>query len=200
MQDPGNEGLNAQAVEQYRPYLLRYAQFRLRNEARAEDVVQETLLAALQGASAFSGKSSVKTWLTGILKHKITDQFRLQSREQATLPSEDWSEHASEEAYASSYFETETEKEHWRSPPNAWPDPEQSYEQKRFWDVVELCLRGLPAKAARVFTMREIMGMDTEDICKELGISATNCWVMLYRARMNLRQCLDTRWFGNTTS
>ena len=187
------------AIEQYRPYLFRYALLRLRDEARAEDAVQETLLAALQSGTAFEGKSSLKTWLTGILKHKIIDTYRRQSRERTAEPVRDEGDQIGEEAYADLYFETHTENEHWRSAPGTWSDPEQSFEQKRFWETFEQCSQGLSEQAARVFTMREFMGMETEDICKELEITSTNCWVLLYRARMNLRQCLETRWFAHAT-
>ena len=80
--------------------------------------------------------------------------------------------------------------------PPAWQDPERSFEQRRFWEAFDQCNAQLPAQAARVFAMRELMGMDTSDICEEPGITSTNCWVILYRARMNLRECLESTWFG----
>lgn len=191
---------NSYNIEHYRDYLYRYALLRLRDEARAEDVVQETLLAAVQSDSAFAGKSSLKTWLTGILKHKIIDTYRRQSREHVVARDDADIEQVSDDAYADLYFETHTEKEHWRSAPSAWSDPEQCFEQKRFWEVFEQCNQGMSKQAARVFTMRELMGMETDEICKELSITATNCWVLLYRARMNLRQCLESRWFAGTNA
>lgn len=189
-----------QGPEQYRDYLFRYAMLRLRDEARAEDVVQETLLAAIQGDSAFAGRSSMKTWLTGILKHKIIDQYRRQSREVQTDLSGHDAEALSDEAHADLYFETGTQFEHFRSPPNAWSDPEQCFEQRRFWEVFDQCSQSMSKQAARVFSMRELMGMETEEICKSLSITPTNCWVLLYRARMSLRQCLELRWFGTSPS
>lgn len=86
-------------------------------------------------------------------------------------------------------------RDHWHTFPPTWQDPERSFEQARFWEVFERCNVQLPAQTARVFAMREFMGMETGDICKELGITSTNCWVMLFRARMSLRECLETNWF-----
>lgn len=187
-------------LEQYRDYLYRYALLRLRDSTRADDAVQETLLAALQSESAFAGRSSVKTWLTGILKHKIIDQYRRQSREVQTDARGEDVESLSDEAHAELFFETGTENEHFRSPPSAWSDPEQCFEQRRFWEVFDQCTQGLSKQAARVFSMRELMGMETEEICKSLDITPTNCWVLLYRARMSLRKCLEQRWFDGATN
>ena len=93
------------------------------------------------------------------------------------------------------YF-NRADRDHWHSFPQSWGNPERSLEDKRFWEVFDLCSKQLPAQIARVFYMREFMGLETDEICKELSITATNCWVMLYRARMGLRECLETRWFG----
>ncbi len=84
----------------------------------------------------------------------------------------------------------------WAVRPAAWADPQASLEQKRFREVFEVCISGLPEKPARVFGMRELLGMETEEICKELGLSTSNCWVLLHRARLGLRDCLSRRWFG----
>lgn len=180
-------------LEEHRGYLLRFALAQLRDSTRAEDAVQETLLAALQGEAQFSGKSSVKTWLTGILKHKIVDQIRKSSREPA------FSDFAVIEV-ESDILEFDAlfsrDGRHWDEPPADWGDPERSLEQKKFWEIFELCSSLMPAATARVFMMREVLGFSTEEICKDLKISATNCWVMLYRARMSLRLCLEKRWFG----
>jgi RNA polymerase sigma-70 factor, ECF subfamily len=162
-------------IEGQRPYLLRYATLQLRNAEAAEDAVQETLLAALAGEAGFSGRSSLRTWLTGILKHKIVDAMRRTSRELDALFVGDG---------------------HWRDPPATWDDPDRALEQKQFFVALEMCLERLPARTARAFLMREHLGLETEEICKELGITSTNCWVMLYRARMTLRQCLEVTWFG----
>ena len=192
----GNGGSSAATREQlaaYRDYLYRFALLHLRDEPRAQDVVQETLLAAMESRSNFSGRAQLRTWLTGILKHKIIDVFRRQSRE---APLETASEAESDEDFADLYFNP-NDRDHWRTFPTTWGNPEKSLEQKRFWEVFDACSKVMPPQIARVFVMRELMGLETEEICKELGITANNCWVMLYRARMNLRQCLETRWFGS---
>src|SRR5215467_3674943 len=173
-------------LEQHRPYLLRFALLQLRDRSAAEDAVQETLLAAIQGASQFAGQSSVRTWLVGILKHKIVDSIRKTSREQPVESFEDRGEDVD------AFF---SEDGHFAEAPQQWANPERSLEQGRFFEALERCLQALPAKTARAFTMRELMGLETEEICKELRISTSNCWVMLYRARVSLRACLEQTWF-----
>jgi RNA polymerase sigma-70 factor (ECF subfamily) len=176
-------------LERHRPYLLRFALLQLRDRSAAEDAVQEALLAAIQGASRFAGQSSVRTWLIGILKHKIVDGLRKSAREPISQFSA--SEAGAEDLDA--YFETDG---HFIDPPEAWEDPERAFEERRFFEALERCLAALPKATAGAFTLRELMGLTTEEICKELGISASNCWVMLYRARTSLRACLERTWFG----
>jgi RNA polymerase sigma-70 factor (ECF subfamily) len=172
----------AAQVEAERAYLVRYASLQLRDPQAAEDAVQETLLAALAGAKGFAGRSNLRTWLTGILKHKIVDAVRKQTRETTAL---------SEEEFAALF----DERGHWVDMPEAWPDPDASLEQKQFFAALEQCLARLPAKTAQVFMMREHLGYETPDICKELALTPTHCWVLLYRARMALRECLQQNWF-----
>jgi RNA polymerase sigma-70 factor (ECF subfamily) len=173
-------------VEGERAYLLRYASLQLRDRSSAEDVVQETLLAALVGEAGFAGRSNLRTWLTGILKHKIIDAIRRASRE-APLASPDG---------AGEFDTLFDERGHWHESPPAWTDPDASLTQKQFFAKLEECLAGLPAKTAQTFMMREHLGCETDEICKELGITSTHCWVLLYRARMALRECLNTNWFA----
>lgn len=173
-------------------YLYRYALLQLRDETSAEDAVQDTLLAALSAWERFSGQSTVRTWLTGILKHKILDIFR---------------KRAKEPLYSPTSADPETELDnleqalfksngHWDNRPKAWNDPETHLDQKRFWAEFIACLEKLAPTHARVFHLRELEGLSTETICKELNITSTNCWVMLYRARLGLQQCLEVHW-GN---
>jgi RNA polymerase sigma-70 factor (ECF subfamily) len=177
------------AIEQERAYLLRYALLQLRNPAQAEDAVQETLLAALEGRERFSGRSSLRTWLTGILKHKIIDHLRRSGREQPLVSADD---DRSEADAVDALF---VEDGHWREFPAQWGSPAKAFENSRFWSAFELCLQRLPARTAKVFTMREVMEMTTDEICQELDITTTNCWVMLHRARLMLRECLEMTWF-----
>ena len=183
-------------LEAHRGYLLRVARLQLRDEALAEDVVQETLLAALSG-SGFSGKSTLKTWLTGILKHKIVDAIRRKRREpvasaefgdiEAELDIED----------VDALFKANGA---WEAPPADWGDPEEALNQRQFLDILDFCLQKLPPNTARAFMMREVMELETDEICKELAITANNLWVMLYRARMALRHCLEQNWFAGRSS
>jgi RNA polymerase sigma-70 factor (ECF subfamily) len=177
-------------LEAHRPYLVRYARLQLRNGDAAEDVVQETLLAALENKAGFAGRSQLRTWLTGILKHKIIDHLRRQAREAPLALDED----GDPEAAIDALFK---EDGHWKEMPADWGRPDEAFENKAFWEVLERCQQQLPPKAARVFMLREMMELPTEDICKELAITSTNCWVMLHRARLSLRQCLEALWFGN---
>jgi RNA polymerase sigma-70 factor (ECF subfamily) len=176
-----------------RPDLLRFARLQLRDAGAAEDAVQETMLAALTGSHGFKNRSSYKTWLISILRNKIIDIIRGQRREiSATSLADD---EASDDLLAEALFD---QRGHWQAAaqPGRWADPEASFEQQQFWAVFEACLDHLPEKTARVFMMREVLGFETEEICKESGISSSNCWVVLHRARLGLRACLETRWFA----
>jgi RNA polymerase sigma-70 factor (ECF subfamily) len=177
----------AQQVEALRPQLLRYARSQLRNDAWAEDAVSETLLAALERPQAFAGGSALKTWLVGILKHKLIDQLRRQSREATLLDRDD-----AEDLDALMFDETG----HWRETPVDWVDqPEVLCGQRQFLAVLDACVEKLPATQGRVFMMREWLELETDEICKELAITTTNLWVLLHRARLRLRDCLQLSWF-----
>jgi RNA polymerase sigma-70 factor, ECF subfamily len=176
-------------VEALRPYLIRYASLQLRSREAAEDAVQETLLAALSAEASFEGRSNLRTWMTGILKHKCVDAVRRAGRE-SPLAGED------AEAAASDFDALFDEREHWHEHPKPWDDPDGALHQKQFLRVLEDCLKALPARTAQVFMLREHMGLETSEICKELELKSTHCWVLLYRARMALRLCLEKNWFA----
>ena len=177
----------ARQVETLRPQLLRYARSQLRNDAWAEDAVSDTLLAALEKPQAFAGQSQLKTWLVGILKHKVIDQLRRHSRECTILSDDD------ETDIDELLFRADN---HWREAPQAWSNPEAALEQRRFWEAFERCLERLPAAGGRVFFRREVEGDDTDTSCQAEGITPSNCWVILHRARISLRACLEKSWFG----
>ena len=185
-------------LDQHGDYLYKYAHFRLRDAAAAEDAVQETFLAAIKAYGKFEGRGSERTWLVGILKHKITDHFRKSIREApiGETQSDDGPEHAE--------FFTRTDgwDNHWNGKfaPTEWHStPEQLVEQTDFWKVFNECLSPLPARTASVFTLREVDGLKSEEICELLNISANNLWVILHRARLHLRNCLEVNWFKRET-
>lgn len=177
----------AAQVQALRATLMRFARHQLRNDAWAEDAVSETLLAALERPQAFAGQSQLKTWLIGILKHKLIDQLRRHSREATTLDSDD------EAGLDEQLFNADG---HWREAPKDWGDPEHQLRQQQFFEVLEACVSRLPPTQGRVFMMREWLELSSDEICKELAISSTNLWVLLHRARLRLRECLQDGWFG----
>ncbi|WP_373889332.1 sigma-70 family RNA polymerase sigma factor [Massilia sp. TS11] len=185
---PPPEDLHRQ-LEALRPQLLRFAQLQLRDGALAEDAVQDTLIAVLEKPERFAGQSSLRTYVTGILKFKIIDNLRAATRERPLEPLDEQSEAEAVDALFAA-------DGHTRELPRQWGEPERVLEQKDFFRVLELCLEKLPARMARIFMMREWLELDTEEICKECAISAANLWVLLYRARLRLRECLDLNWFG----
>jgi RNA polymerase sigma-70 factor, ECF subfamily len=182
-----------EALASHRSFLYSYALARLRQPSAAEELVQETLLAALEGQAPFKGESKLRTWLTGILKHKIIDWHRGEARNPARAGARSAAE--ADDAFLDTCDSLFDSAGNWVNPPSEWPNPEQALESRRFWELLESCLASLPPATARAFYLREIEGLDTEDICAELGISQSNCWVMLHRARLSLRQSLEARWF-----
>lgn len=176
----------AHQVQALRPQLLRFARTQLRNDAWAEDAVSETLVAALEKPQSFGGLSQLKTWLVGILKHKVIDQLRRHAREAVlTTPDDD-------EDLDDLLFDQHGE---WREAPRDWGDPEHAFRERQFFDVLEACVQHLPGVQGRVFMMREWLELETDEICKELSITPTNLWVLLHRARLRLRECLQKTWF-----
>jgi RNA polymerase sigma-70 factor (ECF subfamily) len=168
--------------------LLRFALLQLRNQHLAEDVVSETLLALLEKPAGFQGRSSLRTYAIAILKFKIIDALRQRGRE---VHVEVLDEQSLDEAL-DALFQKDG---HWQDPPASWQQPEKALEQTQFFEILQDCIDCLPARLARIFMMREWLEQDTETICRELGITANHCGVMLYRARMQLRECLERRWF-----
>ena len=179
-------------VESHRGYLLRFAVAKLRDTGQAEEVVQEALLAALDGVGGFSGQSSLRTWLTSILKFKIIDFQRRIISDRAHFAVAPADDDSADPEWMERMFD---ETGHWNPRLGEWANPDSALEQKQFFEALERCLDKLPKSAGRVFFKREVMGIDTDEICKDEDISASNCWVMLHRARLALRECLDRNWF-----
>lgn len=174
-------------VERHGDVLYRFALARLRDPERAEECVQEALLAALQARESFSGRSSERTWLVGILKRKVYDQFRASARE---APADDPD---AEIGPAPDLFD---DRGRWKVGPNEWRSPDGDLEKMEFQAVLAACLEALPDRLRRAFVMREMDDVDTDDLCKVLAVTESNLWVMLHRARTRLRQCLEANWFG----
>jgi len=177
-------------VDRYGDYLYRFAVARIKDQAVAEDLVQETFLAALRGRKSFKGRSSVKTWLSAILKHKIVDYLRKKYREQVTNDTDTITE------TVNGFFHKNGS---WKIRPGKWNmDPSKIYEQRELMDTLFKCLAKLPDRQSKAFMLKEMEGYSTKEICNALEVSPTNSWVMLYRARMFLRRCLELFWFNKT--
>ncbi|MEJ6022831.1 sigma-70 family RNA polymerase sigma factor [Ramlibacter sp. PS4R-6] len=176
-------------LAEHRAYLLRFARLQLRNDAWAEDAVSETLLAALSKPQSFGNRSQLKTWLVGILKHKVIDILRQRQRE-VQLVDDDGDGGAELDALM---FKADG---HYVQQPADWGNPEQELNSRQFFLVLEACTDKLPAAMGRVFLMREWLELSSDEICKELQLTPTNLYVQLHRARLRLRECLELNWFG----
>lgn len=175
-------------LEQHRGHLLKFAMLQVRDHAAAEDLVQDTFAAAVAALDRFEGKSSLRTWLTRILLNKTADHFRASGREVSMDAHESQDETDGIDAFFRAngrYVEA----------PQPWNNPDEALTQSRLYDVLEHCVEGLSLGAGRVFLLRELMGLSIEEICRELGISESNCSVLLHRSRIRLRACLEARWF-----
>jgi RNA polymerase sigma-70 factor, ECF subfamily len=179
----------ARWVDDHGEYLYRYALVRMRKPEVAEDLVQETLLAAVQGHEKFDGRSSERSWLVGILKNKIVDHFRKLGRETSFTDMEFLSDEFSEKLVPIGFWNHDLGPHEWK------PEPDEVSHRGEFWQVMRDCLSKLPEKIRDVFMMREMDGVPGRKICAILSITDSNLWVMLHRARMGLRECLEMNWF-----
>lgn len=177
-----------QLVE-HRTYLLRFARLQLRNDAWAEDAVSETLLAALSRPRIFDHRSQLKTWLIGILKHKVIDLIRSNARLLAAP------EAASDDDLERLLFRADG---HFAEKPNNWGKPEETLQQAQFFQVLDTCLERLPPAMGRLFLMREWLELSSQEVCKELAMTPTNLYVQMHRARLRLQECLNLHWFGGS--
>ncbi|WP_415879745.1 sigma-70 family RNA polymerase sigma factor [Methylomonas sp. TEB] len=184
--------LNETLLAEHRPVLFRYALLQLKDNELADDAVQETLLAAWQASANFEGRAGLRTWLIGILKHKIADHWRRTAREVVSAEF-DQIDNDEDDSDEDAFF---MNNGHWNGGPSTWNDPEAALKQQEFWTIYETCHNNLPAKMAQVFMLRELVGLDTDEVCREAGISDANYWVTMHRARLRLRECLEIRWFN----
>lgn len=177
----------AQWVDLHADALYRFALPRVRDPNVAEELVQETFCAALEARDRYSGRAAERTWLVGILKHKIVDHFRRSTRERP----EDAPE--LQDAVEEEFFDS---KGRWKVQPGDWgQSPERALERNEFWSTLRYCMGHLPERLRQVFALREIDGIETQEVCKVMGITSTNLWVMMHRARNQLRHCLEINWF-----
>jgi len=178
----------AEQLVELRPLLVRMARQRLHNDAWVEDAVSETMVAALENPAAFAGRASVRTWVVGILKHKVVDQIRRHTRECQVDRADDSDEEPEFGALGDAVTEGGTEA------PAEWGDPQERLLKRQFMTQFNRVIKELPVQQSRAFMMRNWMEAETEDICSELGVTANNLAVMLHRARNRLRASLQTHW------
>jgi RNA polymerase sigma-70 factor (ECF subfamily) len=174
--------------------LYGFAYMRLRDRDTAEDLVQETLLAAWRSRERFAANSAERTWLIGILKHKLADHWRQAARQPNEPLDPDIADDLIEQTFDMS------RRGHWRVAPSAWNNPDGALEQQQFWQIFIDCVAALPPAQAQAFSLCELDGVKGDEACKVMDVAATNLWVMLHRARLRLRQCLEKNWFGRESS
>lgn len=178
-------------IHPLREYLVKIAFIQLRNMEQAEDIAQETLLAALSAADKFERRSQVKTWVVGILRNKVIDAIRARQRAHKHVsiseePGEDIAEVLFDDGGS------------WEEKPATWGEGEFDLTQKQFMQVLDICIEKLPVNQGRAFVMKEVFEMEAGEICKTMEINPSNMWVLLHRARLTLQICLDKNWFANT--
>lgn len=177
-------------VEEHGDYLFRYAVKHFRDHDVAEELVQETFLAATRAQDQFRGESQARTWLTSILRHKIIDRIRKNKAEKLVSYEE-----TGDEAISHHFDDTE----HFTGAfgPREWGGgPEALFAQKQFAGILQSCLGKLPERFKQIFLLREVDGLSREEICNQIGITSTNVGVILHRARISLRDCVQRNWLG----
>ncbi|MBS9434747.1 RNA polymerase factor sigma-70 [Photorhabdus hainanensis] len=190
MSDISNLLRDPQFFSMLHKQMLQFASLQLNDFHQAEDVVQEALEGAMKNADSFAGRAAWKSWVFTILRNKISDALRMRYRHSNVQLTDDVDEQNFEALF--------DESGHWprNEHPQRWHLPDEAVEQEQFWTVFELCLTQLPTQNARAFMMREFIGLETQEICQEMALSVSNLNVMLWRARMRLRECLSQRWFS----
>lgn len=178
-------------LSELRGMMLKFAKLQLSDDALAEDAVQEALIGALKNAGKFERRSALKTWVFAILKNKIADILRKGQKyvQASSLLKEGQEEDNMDQLFA--------DNGHWQKHerPTNWGHPQEAVKQDHFWRIFETCLHGLPENQARLFMMREFIQLEANEICESLDITTSNLHVMLYRARLKLRECLENKWF-----
>lgn len=179
-------------LAELRRQMLAFARLQLNDEHQAEDVVQEALAGALKNADAFARRAALKTWVFAILKNKIADQLRGRYRQAELI---DDSACNIGDDFDDQKFD---KRGHW-SPderPQSWGSPQKLVHERQFWAVFDACLNRLPTRQGRVFMMREFLELSTDEICHAADLTVSNLNVLLFRARAQLRECLEHNWFA----
>lgn len=180
----------SEEIASFRPVLFRLALLQLREKEAAEDATQDALIAAIEGQASFDGRAALRTWLVSILRFKVIDTIRMRKRIGPAIDPQMLIQEMDLSPFQQLFDETGC----WATPKEAWTNPQAATEQNEFFRILEACLTKLPANTSRVFLMREWLEMDSDDVCAEVGIKPGNLRVLLYRARMQLRACLDENW------
>lgn len=184
----GNQLLHPENwVDDHGDYLFNYAYSRVNSKELAEDLVQETFIAGLRAMKSFQGRSTEITWLISILKRKVIDHYRKMSSKKEITSSE----------FGSPFQKDGTYQGHWimDRAPKEWPnDLDDPINQKEFRVVLEKCLSLLPDKLKAVFVLKFIEEINSDEVCKELECTPSNLWVMMHRARLRLRECIELKW------
>ncbi|MFQ3305546.1 MAG: RNA polymerase sigma-70 factor (TIGR02943 family) [Patiriisocius sp.] len=175
-------------IDNYADYLYNYTITRVNNGDLAKDLVQDTFFAGLKSAKNFQGKATERTWLVSILKRKIIDHYRKINSKKGQA-----------EVRMNFYDDGENEG-NWLEEriPQSWDNAsEKKIENEELRNQLEACIDNLPEKYALVFRMKTVQEFETQEICKELDITSSNLWVMIHRARTQLRRCMEDNWFNN---
>lgn len=174
-------------VDKHGDYLYNFAYTRVQSKELAEDLVQETFVAALKAMKSFKGKSTEITWLISILKRKVIDHYRKSSTKKEITSTE----------YTSPFQKGGMWDGHWNMEraPKQWPSElDDPIHQDEFRKILEVCLSNLPEKWKAVFVLKFMEDASSDEICKELDCTPSNFWVILHRTRLKLRECIEFKW------
>ena len=175
-------------IEKYADALFAFTLARINDATQAEDLVQETFLSAWKARESFKGEASEKSWLFTICKHKIIDHYRKKAREIGPP--------AHQQDMTDQFFDT---KDHWTvndKPGNWGVAMEDGLQKKEFYQVLASCKKKLQELQQSVFVMKYMDDLDAAEICKVLGITSSNYWVLIHRAKLQLRACLEKNWIN----
>jgi RNA polymerase sigma-70 factor (TIGR02943 family) len=174
-------------IDNHSDYLFNYAFYKVNNEGTAQDLVQDTFLAGLKGQKTFKGNSTERTWLVSILKRKIIDHYRKSSVRKTTIDTD----------FGSPFVASGANKYRWskEGAPEKWNiDASNDFENEEFIKILEYCLSMLPDRWKEIFHLKIMEEFSGEEICKELDITSSNLWVVIHRAKLSMRACLEKNW------